>query len=136
VEVEGQVVGAIERGVVVLLGVTHNDDAATADYMADKVAGLRIFDDADGKMNLTLTDAGGSALVVSQFTLYGDTRRGRRPSYIEAARPEQAELLYEAFMAALRTRGVRVEAGKFRADMKVSLVNDGPVTIWIDSDQK
>lgn len=133
VEVDGQVIGAIERGVLVLLGVTHADDGATADYLADKVAGLRIFDDADGKMNLALADVGGAALVVSQFTLYGDTRKGRRPSYIDAARPERAELLYLAFMNGLISRGLKVEAGKFRADMKVSLTNEGPVTIWIDS---
>ena len=133
VEVEGQVVGAIERGLLVLLGVTHADDASTADYLADKVVGLRIFEDAEGKMNLALADVGGAVLVVSQFTLYGDTRKGRRPSYIEAARPEQAELLYKTFISLLEKRGLRVEAGVFRADMKVSLINDGPVTLWIDS---
>jgi D-aminoacyl-tRNA deacylase len=120
VEVKGQVVGAIERGLLVLLGVTHADDAATADYLADKVAGLRIFDDSEGKMNLALVDVGGAVLVVSQFTLYGDTRKGRRPSYIEAARPEQAELLYKTFLTLLEKRGLKVEAGVFRADMKVS----------------
>ncbi len=133
VEVNSQVVGAIERGLLVLLGVTHADDAAAADYMADKVAGLRIFDDAEGKMNLALAEVGGAVLVVSQFTLYGDTRKGRRPSYIEAARPEQAELLYKTFIELLKQRGLPVEAGIFRADMKVSLLNDGPVTLWIDS---
>jgi D-aminoacyl-tRNA deacylase len=136
VEVEGQCVGAIERGLLVLLGVTHADDAATADYMADKVAGLRIFDDSEGKMNLALAEVGGAVLVISQFTLYGDTRKGRRPSYIEAARPEQAELLYKTFITLLEKRGLKVEAGVFRADMKVSLVNDGPVTLWIDSEAR
>ena len=129
VEVEGQVVGAIECGLLVLLGVTHADDAATADYLADKVAGLRVFDDAEGKMNLALADVGGAVLVVSQFTLYGDTRKGRRPSYIAAARPEQAESLYKTFITLLQKRELKVEAGIFRADMKVSLINDGPVTL-------
>lgn len=133
VEVEGQVVGAIERGLLVLLGVTHRDDAATADLLAEKVAGLRIFDDAEGKMNLSVADIGGALLVVSQFTLYGDASKGRRPSYIAAARPEQAELLYNVFIEMLKKRGLPVEAGRFRADMKVSLINDGPVTIWIDT---
>lgn len=136
VEVEGQVVGAIERGLLVLLGVSQSDDAATADMLADKVAGLRIFDDADGKMNLSVADVNGEVLVVSQFTLYGDASKGRRPSYIAAARPEQAELLYNVFIEMLKRRGLPVESGKFRADMKVSLTNDGPVTIWIDTDQK
>lgn len=133
VEVEGQIVGAIDRGLLVLLGVTHTDDAATADYLADKVAGLRIFDDSQGKMNLALAEVGGKVLVVSQFTLYGDTRKGRRPSYIEAAKPEQAESLYQTFVNALRNRKLTVATGIFRADMKVSLINDGPVTVWIDS---
>lgn len=133
VEVEGQVIGAIERGLLVLLGVTHSDDSATADLLAEKVAGLRIFDDAEGKMNLAVSDIGGAVLVVSQFTLYGDASKGRRPSYIAAARPEQAELLYNVFIEMLKKRGLPVEAGKFRADMKVSLTNDGPVTIWIDT---
>lgn len=133
VEVDGQLIGAIERGLVVLLGVTHSDDAATADVLAEKVAGLRIFDDAEGKMNLSVADVGGSVLVVSQFTLYGDASKGRRPSYIAAARPEQAELLYNVFIDLLKKRGLPVESGKFRADMKVSLTNDGPVTIWIDT---
>jgi D-tyrosyl-tRNA(Tyr) deacylase len=136
VMVEGQVVGAIERGVLVLLGVTHTDEANDIEYLADKVAGLRIFDDAEGKMNLALADVGGAALVVSQFTLYGDCRKGRRPSYIAAARPEVAESMYESFVAALRSRGLHVETGKFRASMEVSLVNDGPVTIWIDSAER
>jgi D-tyrosyl-tRNA(Tyr) deacylase len=136
VEVEGQVVGAIERGLLVLLGVTHADDAATANFMAEKVAGLRLFDDADGKMNLSVAEVGGSVLVVSQFTLYGDCRKGRRPSYIDAARPEQAELLYKVFIELLVARGLHVQSGIFRADMKVSLVNDGPVTIWLDSGDK
>lgn len=134
VEVEGQVIGAIERGSLILLGVTHSDNAATADLLADKIAGLRIFDDAEGKMNLSVVDIGGAVLVVSQFTLYGDASKGRRPSYIDAARPEQAEQLYNVFIEMLKRRGLPVESGKFRADMKVSLTNDGPVTIWMDTE--
>lgn len=133
VTVEGDVVGAIGRGFLVLLGVTHADGAREAEWLARKVAGLRVFDDADGKMNLALADVGGAALVVSQFTLYGDARRGRRPDFLQAARPEQAEPLVEAFVARLRAEGVPVETGRFRAAMQVALVNDGPVTLWIDT---
>ena len=136
VEVEGQDIGAIERGLLVLLGITHSDDAATADLLADKVVGLRIFDDAEGKMNLSIADIGGAVLVVSQFTLYGDASKGRRPSYIAAARPEQAELLYNVFIEMLKKRSLPVESGKFRADMKVSLTNDGPVTFWLQTNAK
>ena len=133
VEVEGQVVGEIGRGVLLLVGFTHGDDDSVLSWMADKVAGLRIFEDPDGKMNLDLGDVGGGALVVSQFTLYGDTRKGRRPSFIDAARPDVATPLYEAFLQELERRlPGRVAAGRFGASMAVSLVNDGPVTLVLE----
>ena len=132
VTVEGETVGAIDRGLLVLVGVTHTDDAASATRLAAKVANLRVFDDADGTMNRSLLDVDGSALVVSQFTLYGDTRKGRRPSWIEAARPEHAEPLVAAFAAALGEAGITVATGRFRADMQVELVNDGPVTLALE----
>ena len=133
VTIDGEVVGAIGRGFLVLLGETHAYGAREAEWLARKVAGLRVFDDADGKMNLALADVGGAALVVSQFTLYGDARRGRRPDFLRAARPEHAEPLVEAFVARLRGEDVPVETGRFRAVMQVALVNDGPVTLWIDT---
>ncbi len=133
VAVDGEVVGSIARGFVVLLGVAAEDDAKDIVYLADKVANLRVFSDHEGKMNLSLLDIAGTALVVSQFTLYGDCRRGRRPSFTEAAPPERADALYEEFVAALSERGVPVETGVFRAMMDVQLVNDGPVTILLDS---
>lgn len=133
VSVDGDTVGAIEHGFLVLLGVSHGDGQAEADWLARKIAGLRVFEDDAGKMNLGLSDIGGAALVVSQFTLYGDARKGRRPSFTEAARPEQAEPLIEYFVEQLRARGVTVETGQFRAAMEVSLVNDGPVTLWLDT---
>jgi D-aminoacyl-tRNA deacylase len=133
VRVGGAVVGEIGPGLCVLVGVTHGDDQATAARLADKVWHLRIFDDADGVMNLGLHEAGGAALVVSQFTLYGDTRKGRRPSWADAARPEQAEPLVDAFVAALRDLGATVETGVFGADMAVELVNDGPVTLLVET---
>jgi D-aminoacyl-tRNA deacylase len=133
VSVAGEVTGVIERGFLLLVGVAVDDDDADADALAQKVAGLRVFDDANGAMNLALADAGGAVLVVSQFTLLGDVRKGRRPSFIAAARGEQAERLYERVAANLRRAGVRVETGRFGADMAVELVNDGPVTILIDS---
>jgi D-tyrosyl-tRNA(Tyr) deacylase len=133
VEVANEVVGEIGAGLLVLLGVARDDTISDADYLSEKVINLRIFDDADGKMNRSLLDIGGEILVVSQFTLFGDTRRGRRPSYIEAAEPERANELYEYFVAGARTRGVKVETGVFQAMMKVSLINDGPVTILLDS---
>jgi D-tyrosyl-tRNA(Tyr) deacylase len=133
VTVDGEVVGAIGRGFLVLLGVTHADGLREAEWLARKTAGLRVFDDAEGKMNLALADVGGGALVVSQFTLYGDARKGRRPDFLQAARPEQAESLVDAFVARLRGEGIPVETGRFRAAMQVALVNDGPVTLWIDS---
>ena len=133
VSVAGEVTGAIDRGFVVLLGITHGDGEAEAALLARKIVGLRVFDDADGKMNVSLTDAGGAVLVVSQFTLYGDVRKGRRPSFIGAAAPDVAEPLYQRFCELLRQAGVRVEQGVFQAHMAVSLINDGPVTLWLDS---
>jgi len=133
VVVAGETVGAIERGLVVLLGVTHDDAEADAAWLADKIAGLRIFEDDDGKMNLSIGEAGGAVLSVSQFTLYGDARKGRRPNFMAAARPEQALALYERFNALLREKGLVVETGRFGEMMDVSLVNWGPVTLWLDS---
>jgi D-tyrosyl-tRNA(Tyr) deacylase len=133
VVVEEQVVGAIGSGLLVLLGVAASDADADADYLAEKIAGLRIFEDSSGKMNLSVTDTGGSVLAVSQFTLCGDARRGRRPSFDAAARPERARELYELFVARMRQRGVRCETGQFQAMMSVSLVNQGPVTLLLDS---
>ncbi|MBI1796864.1 MAG: D-tyrosyl-tRNA(Tyr) deacylase [Candidatus Eisenbacteria bacterium] len=133
VTVDGAGRGAIERGLLVLLGATHADDAAAAEWLARRVAGLRVFADEAGHMNLDLAAAGGRALVVPQFTLYGDARRGRRPEFTAAAPPEQAEPLFERFCAALAGEGVAVERGVFRAHMQVELVNDGPVTLMIES---
>jgi D-tyrosyl-tRNA(Tyr) deacylase len=131
--VEGRVVGEIGRGLLVLLGVAASDTTADADYLAEKIAGLRIFEDGDGKMNRNVTKAGGAVLAVSQFTLYGDARRGKRPSFDGAARPERARELYEHFVAQMRQRGLRCETGQFQAMMSVALVNEGPVTILLDS---
>ena len=133
VDVEGRLVGEIGRGLLVLLGVARDDTKDDADYLAEKIANLRIFNDEQGKMNLSLVETAGAMLVVSQFTLYGDVRRGRRPSYIEAAEPESANALYEYFVEETRKREIKVETGVFQAMMRVSLVNDGPVTILIDS---
>jgi D-aminoacyl-tRNA deacylase len=135
VTVEGQVTGEIGAGLMILLGVGKEDNSAIASGMAEKLANLRIFEDAAGKMNLSLLDVKGSALVVSQFTLYGDARGQRRPSFITAAPPEQAKTLYEEFCAALRKLGVTVGTGIFQAMMSVELVNEGPVTILVDSDK-
>lgn len=132
VTIDGEVVGAIGPGLLVLVGVTHDDDEATAAKLASKVWHLRVFDDDDGFMNRSAAAAGRPVLVVSQFTLYGDTRKGRRPSWLAAARPEQAEPLVDAFVTALRAEGARVEAGRFGADMAVALVNDGPVTLLLE----
>ena len=132
VTVGGEAVGAIGAGLCVLVGVTHEDDEATAANLAAKLWNLRVLDDADGVMNVSAADAGCPLLVISQFTLYGDTRKGRRPSWIAAARPEQAEPLVEAVVRALRDLGAEVETGRFGADMQVSLVNDGPVTLLIE----
>jgi D-aminoacyl-tRNA deacylase len=134
VVVGGQTVGEIGAGLLVLLGVTHTDTAAQSAYLAGKVVGLRVFEDADGKMNRSVVEAGGAVLVVSQFTLYGDCRRGRRPSFDGAARPEQASALYEEFVAVVRALGVRVTTGVFQAHMQVALVNDGPVTLMLETD--
>ena len=133
VTVAGEIVGQIDRGLLVLLGVEIGDTDADAQQLADKTIQLRIFDDADGKMNLALSDVGGAVLVVSQFTLLGDCRKGRRPSFIQAAPPELAERLYETFVAAIGVQGIRVATGRFRAMMEVELVNDGPVTLLLES---
>jgi D-tyrosyl-tRNA(Tyr) deacylase len=132
VTVSGRITGQIDRGYLLLVGLTHDDDEARLEWMADKVHGLRLFPDADGKMNLGIEDVGGAVLVVSQFTLYGDAQKGRRPSFIDAARPEVAVPLYERFVGMLRARGLRVETGEFGAMMDVALVNDGPVTLWLE----
>lgn len=132
VRVDGEVIGEIDRGVLALIGVTHDDTPAQAKKLADKIANLRIFTDDDDKMNLSVIDVGGAVLAVSQFTLYGDTRKGRRPAYTEAARPEVAEPLCDAVIEALRELAVPVETGRFRADMQVELINDGPVTLSIE----
>jgi len=135
VTVEGQLVGAIGRGLMILLGVTHSDGDEQARWLANKVAGLRIFEDAEGKMNRSLLDVGGGALVVSQFTLYGDSRRGRRPSFTDAARPEVAEPLCTRFGELLRQEGVKeVQSGVFGAHMQVEIHNDGPVTLIVERD--
>jgi len=133
VTVAGEIVGEIEYGLLVLLGVTHNDDEHAADYLVDKIVNLRIFDDQDGKMNLSLADIDGQLLVVSQFTLYGNTRRGRRPSFLDAASGEQANGWYEYFVAKSKETVQKVATGVFGAMMDVELVNDGPVTIILDS---
>ncbi|HVB30818.1 MAG TPA: D-aminoacyl-tRNA deacylase [Gemmatimonadaceae bacterium] len=132
VRVDGRVTGSIGRGFLLLVGFTHADGDAEVAWMAEKVVGLRLFGDAEGKMNLALADVDGALLVVSQFTLYGDAAKGRRPSFIDAARPDVAVPLYERFVAALRARGVRTETGEFGAMMDVELVNDGPVTLWLE----
>ncbi len=133
VEADGQIVGAIQRGLVVFLGISKDDGVEDAACLAGKVVHLRIFPDADGKMNRSLIEAEGSLLVISQFTLYGDCRKGRRPSFDEAARPEQARALYEQFVSLCRAFGVSVETGIFQAMMRVHLVNDGPVTFLCES---
>ncbi|MCL4245324.1 MAG: D-tyrosyl-tRNA(Tyr) deacylase [Candidatus Dadabacteria bacterium] len=133
VEVGGETVGRIGEGMLVLLGAGKDDSDLDAEYLAEKILTLRIFEDPDGKMNLSVTDTGGSLLVVSQFTLYGDCRKGRRPSFDKAAPPEVAEALYEEFVSKLRARGANVETGRFRAMMDVHLVNWGPVTLMLDS---
>jgi len=135
VTVEGTVAGEIGAGLVVLLGVGKSDTAQTAAQLAEKTAQLRIFSDAQGKMNLSLLDSGGAALVVSQFTLYGDTSKGRRPAFVDAAPPAEAKRLYEEYVRHLQAAGVRVETGVFQAHMEVELVNDGPVTILLDTDK-
>ena len=133
VTVDGEITGEIENGLVVLLGVARDDTREDADYLAAKIAALRIFDDADGRMNVSVKDCNGGLLVVSQFTLYGDVRRGSRPSWSDAAGPEIAEPLYDYFVETSRKLLARVETGSFRKTMQVELVNDGPVTILLDS---
>ena len=133
VTVDQQMVGAINQGLMVLLGVAQGDTSQEAKALAEKTAGLRIFEDDAGKMNRSVEEIGGSLLVVSQFTLLGDCRKGRRPGFTDAAPPELADQLYEEYVAALRSRGVNVATGVFRADMQVALVNDGPVTMLLDS---
>ncbi len=132
VTVEGKTIAEIGQGVVLLVGVTHGDGEAEARYLAQKIANLRIFEDEAGKLNLSLLDVKGEALVVSQFTLYADTRKGRRPAFVAAARPEIASPLIERFAALLEAEGVPVQTGEFGAHMEVSLCNDGPVTIWLE----
>ena len=134
--VETQTVGDIRNGVLVLLGVAAADSESDADYLAEKICTLRIFEDADGKMNLDVSQTGGAVLAVSQFTLYGDVRRGRRPSFDDAARPERARQLYEHFVDEVRKHGLRCETGQFQASMQVELVNQGPVTILLDSQKQ
>jgi D-aminoacyl-tRNA deacylase len=133
VSVDDAIVGQIAAGLLVLLGISKTDTRADADYLVRKVVGLRIFDDANGKMNLSLGEAGGAVLAASQFTLYGDVRKGKRPSFDQAASPQLANELYEYFVKAIREAGIICETGKFQAMMKVELVNDGPVTILLDS---
>ena len=133
--VDGNVVGEIGAGLLVLLGVSKTDNEAAADYLVEKIIGLRIFEDAEGKMNLSVQDSGGAVLVVSQFTVYGDVRRGKRPSFDAAARPEEAKRLYEYFVGKIRGTGLHCETGQFQAMMEVELVNSGPVTILVDSEK-
>ncbi|QDU74705.1 D-tyrosyl-tRNA(Tyr) deacylase [Bremerella volcania] len=133
VEVDGQIVGQIEQGLIVLLGVAEGDTQADLKYLVEKTIHLRIFEDDEGKMNRSVLDVGGSILAISQFTLLGDARKGRRPSFITAARPEEATEMYQAYVRQIREQGVTVETGIFQADMKVHLVNDGPVTLLLDS---
>ena len=132
VSIGGRVAGAVGQGFCVLVGFSESDTAEEVEWMADKVYGLRVFGDGDGKMNLSLADVGGAVLVISQFTLYGDVQKGRRPSFIEAARPEVAIPLYERFVAGLRAKGVKVETGEFGAMMEVEIHNDGPVTLIVE----
>lgn len=136
VTVDGQVVGAIKTGFLILLGVTEADDQDDVIWLAGKIAGLRVFEDDEGKMNLDLKQVAGAALVVSQFTLYGDCRKGRRPSFVQAAKPEKANALYQSFVAELTGLGIPVETGVFQAQMDVALNNDGPVTLLLDSQKK
>nr|WP_315853059.1 D-aminoacyl-tRNA deacylase [Gimesia fumaroli] len=133
VTVEGEITGQIEQGFLVLLGVGQDDTQDDVIYLAQKTVGLRVFEDADGKMNLALADVKGKMLVVSQFTLLGDCRKGRRPSFVNAARPEQADVLYQSFVAEVKGHGIEVATGRFQQHMDVELVNDGPITLLLDS---
>jgi len=132
VRVDGEVIGEIGQGLLAFIGVTHDDTPAQAQKLADKIANLRVFTDPDDKMNLSVLDIGGSVLAVSQFTLYGDTRKGRRPAFVDAAAPDVAEPLIEAVIASIIEHGVPAQTGRFRADMAVELINDGPVTLSIE----
>ena len=136
VDVDGERISRIDRGLLVLLGVARDDEEDDAAWISEKIAGLRIFEDDEGKMNRSVVDVGGSLLAVSQFTLLGDTRKGRRPSFVDAAPPEKAERLYESYVARTRELGVPIATGRFRAHMQVSLVNDGPVTVLLDSRER
>ncbi|GGD54871.1 D-aminoacyl-tRNA deacylase [Paenibacillus nasutitermitis] len=136
VAVDGETVGSIDKGLVLLVGLTHEDTQEDTRWMADKIANLRIFEDNSEKMNLSVLDTGGDILSISQFTLYGDCRKGRRPNFMSAAKPDQAQMLYELFNDALKNAGLQVETGRFGAMMEVSLVNWGPVTLILDSRQK
>ena len=131
---DNAVVGRITKGVLIFLGVGQDDEQRQADWLAEKIAGLRIFEDPEGKMNLSLVDVGGEVLVVSQFTLFGDCRKGRRPSFAKAGPPDKARALYEAFVSRLKQQVSHVDTGVFQAHMDVSLVNDGPVTLWLDTE--
>lgn len=133
VTVDGEITGQISSGLVLLVGVTHQDTVEDASYLADKIANLRIFEDENEKMNFSLVDVGGQILSISQFTLYGDCRKGRRPNFMDAARPEQASQIYENFNSILREKGIQVETGVFGAMMDVALINDGPVTLILES---
>lgn len=133
VSVDGEIVGKIDQGFTVLLGVTHSDGEKEINWLANKIKDLRVFEDADGKMNLGLEEVNGELLVISQFTLYGNCIKGRRPGFVDAARPELAEPLYETFVEKCRSFGIKTECGKFGADMKVEILNDGPVTLIIDT---
>lgn len=133
VAVGGEIVGKINRGLLVFVGVGHGDGPIQASWLAEKLVGLRIFDDDQGKMNLSVADVEGAILLVSQFTLYGDCRRGRRPSFVEAAPPEEATILYKEVARQISSRGIEVAMGRFREHMEVSLTNDGPVTLWIET---
>lgn len=134
VSVDGKVLAQIDRGLVILLGIGHGDGEAQAAFLTDKIAGLRIFEDAEGKMNLSLRDTGGGALVISQFTLYADARKGRRPSFTDAAHPDTARPLVDRFAALLREQGIPTGQGEFGAEMLVEIHNDGPVTIWLEKE--
>ncbi|MED3791111.1 D-aminoacyl-tRNA deacylase [Niallia alba] len=133
VEVDGKAVGSIEKGFVLLVGITHSDELEDAKYLAEKIAHLRVFEDENGKMNQSILDSGGAILSISQFTLYGDTRKGRRPNFMNAAKPDLAKELYDQFNILLRDQGLTVETGIFGAMMDVHLINDGPVTLILDS---
>lgn len=132
VKVDGKITGEINKGYMVLLGVTHDDDTEKADYLVKKLINLRVFEDENGKMNLNINQVGGELLIISQFTLYGNTKDGNRPSFTEAAKPEKAEKLYNYFVEQCRKEGIKTETGIFGADMKVSLINDGPVTVMLE----